>query len=580
MRVDRAKASEQNLQAQDQHSRNIETGKGNMLAGDNPLARARSGARTQKNRTHHKASQLWHRKSGGGYILFIRYYANQAKYLLSGGTRESADREHFDEANEGRNNINQNQNNNTHHPPRGESRASKRRRRKRKRDGSSDHPNSSSDGASHSVAVIGTKELTNQSSSRRILGAIEASSSDIHPLLQGFSFIHDELENNTVQLLLPFLESLSRPLPLSVRIRCGLRPKQLSRVRAELEQEFGELLERTIPNNDGSFIYQAKQKSSVHGNKNTVLSKATLGKDAPELKSWVMANGEAIARQELGSMLPVLLLARGGDDGANAKVQWIGPGSRVLDLCASPGSKTLQALEVIGPTGKIKANDINSTRLESLRDAVQRANQSNSNRVKYSNLDARKFPIPPQREKLYDTVLCDVPCSGDGTIRKDSHILPNWTPQTSNALHSLQVSTLVRALHCLRVGGVMCYSTCSLNPVENEAVVAAALVQVVHAELVEFAELPGFQLRPGVSNWSVADHSDDDHNQFGDGEVPSLRWFETYHHAAKCNMPHAVASLWPPENSAKLNLERCGRLWPQDHDCGGFFVALLRRTKA
>ena len=81
------------------------------------------------------------------------------------------------------------------------------------------------------------------------------------------------------------------------------------------------------------------------------------------------------------------------------------------------------------------------------------------------------------------------------------------------------------------------------------------LVQVNHAELVEFAELPGFQLHPGVSNWSIADYSDNDHHQFGDGELPSLRWHEMFHHVAKCNMPHAMASLWHPANSVKPNLE-------------------------
>jgi hypothetical protein len=73
---------------------------------------------------------------------------------------------------------------------------------------------------------------------------------------------------------------------------------------------------------------------------------------------------------------------------------------------------------------------------------------------------------------LFDRVLCDVPCSGDGTMRKAPDIWRRWTPANGNGLHTLQLRIALRGAELLRVGGRMVYSTCTFNPVEDEAVVA------------------------------------------------------------------------------------------------------------
>ena len=72
----------------------------------------------------------------------------------------------------------------------------------------------------------------------------------------------------------------------------------------------------------------------------------------------------------------------------------------------------------------------------------------------------------------YDRILCDVPCSGDGTIRKAADIWRRWTPINGNGLHPLQLRIALQSASLLKVGGRMVYSTCSFNPVEDEAVVA------------------------------------------------------------------------------------------------------------
>ena len=72
-------------------------------------------------------------------------------------------------------------------------------------------------------------------------------------------------------------------------------------------------------------------------------------------------------------------------------------------------------------------------------------------------------------------MLCDVPCSGDGTLRKNPDIWDSWQPRASASMFPLQLAILTRGLQLLRPGGYLVYSTCSLSPIENEAVLAAAL---------------------------------------------------------------------------------------------------------
>jgi 16S rRNA C967 or C1407 C5-methylase (RsmB/RsmF family) len=303
-----------------------------------------------------------------------------------------------------------------------------------------------------------------------------------------------------------------------------------------------------------------------------------------------------MARQEIGSMLPVIALIGVG------KLQY---GSKVLDMCASPGSKTLQALEVVASCctshsnnrkqGRIVANDIHPLRLKALRDAIERSGvpESLTRRIKYTNHDASNFPTAKSGAK-FDCIIADVPCSGDGTIRKDSHILPNWVPSIGNSLHALQLSILKRAIQLLKVGGVVAYSTCSLNPVEDEAVVASALtwgndLEKGSVELLDWPEnsLPGFKRRCGVTKWRIAHYdwngeTDEDCDSLLESDgMPRLSWFDSYDAAKDASMPHAVESMWPPETkvSKSMNIEKCTRLLPQDNDTGGFFVALIRKNK-
>jgi 16S rRNA C967 or C1407 C5-methylase (RsmB/RsmF family) len=188
----------------------------------------------------------------------------------------------------------------------------------------------------------------------------------------------------------------------------------------------------------------------------------------------------------------------------------------------------------------------------------------------------------PKSGKLFDAIICDVPCGGDGTIRKDKHILPMWSPNISNSIHSLQLKILLRALELVRVGGVVCYSTCSLNPIEDEAVVSAALGKGENDgkfEILEWPEdmLPGFIGRAGVFDWKVAfydsNNVDQDEDDFG-----SLSFYESYEAAVSAGMEDAKSTFWPNTTENKcMRLERCMRLVPQDQDTGGFFISLIKK---
>lgn len=326
-----------------------------------------------------------------------------------------------------------------------------------------------------------------------------------------------------------------------------------------------------------------------------------------------------ISRQEAVSMIPPLLM--------NVK-----SGMTVLDLCAAPGSKTAQLLEMVhageearmrkvvedlrkkeargsSPNGKliemelttekqegdcsddgrttglVVANDADYKRAQMLIHQLKRLSSPN---LIVTNHDATMFPsikLPSEsiidgtsstsKYLKFDRILADVPCSGDGTCRKNVNVWKDWTPGNALGLFSTQVRILVRALQLLKVGGRAVYSTCSMNPVENEAVISTAIKRcggLSNLELVDCSDLlPKLQRRPGLRNWKVMDKTGGSWQSWDDFQAFVSE--DNFESLGKLN-----EGMFPCSGDAEaLPLERCMRVYPHLQDTGGFFIAVLAK---
>ncbi len=227
--------------------------------------------------------------------------------------------------------------------------------------------------------------------------------------------------------------------------------------------------------------------------------------------------------QESASMLPVELLD-------------VQPGHVVLDMAAAPGSKSTQIAAKLGSKdaaarGILIANDVQEKRLWTLKAALHRCGNTNVIVTKKVGQWFMK-----QMTERFDRVLCDAPCTAQGTARKDSDALLYSSAENAGKMARLQKEMLEAAIHAVKVGGRIVYSTCTLTPEENEGVIAHVLnkfseqIEVLEPELV-----PNSGLQKSVED----SHRVQAH--VGVGPFPAVR------------------------------------LWPQTYDTEGFFSAVIRK---
>ncbi|XP_033010199.1 RNA cytosine C(5)-methyltransferase NSUN2 [Lacerta agilis] len=362
-----------------------------------------------------------------------------------------------------------------------------------------------------------------------------------------------------------FMAALREPLPATLRIT-GYKSHAKEILHCLKNKYFKELENQVV---DGQKI-EMPQPLSWYPEElawHTNLSRKVLRK-SPQLEKFhhfLVSETECgnISRQEAVSMIPPLLL--------NVQSH-----HKILDLCAAPGSKTAQLIEMLHadmnvpfPEGFVIANDVDNKRCYLL---VHQAKRLNSPCIMVVNHDASSIPnlqITTNGKKeilFYDRILCDVPCSGDGTMRKNIDVWKKWTTQNSLHLHGLQLRIATRGVEQLAEGGRMVYSTCSLNPVENEAVIASLLEKSEGAlELADVSsELPGLKRMPGVTQWKVMTK---------DGQ-----WFEDWSEVPSNRQTQIRPTMFPLKDEEKLkalHLERCFRILPHHQNTGGFFVAVL-----
>ena len=225
--------------------------------------------------------------------------------------------------------------------------------------------------------------------------------------------------------------------------------------------------------------------------------------------------------------------------------------SLALDMCAAPGSKTTQMGERLHPNGVVVANEPVSGRLNML--------VSNRSRLALTNVvvtqhDGRHFGrLPPPG---FDVVVADVPCTGTATSRKNRDVWWDWTPKEGRKMFAMQVDIAVRGASLLIPGGELMYSTCSIDPVENEAVVAEVLRRCPYLELVPI-HLDGLVLHDGRTEWPVLDESGEPANS---EELLNQPFIQPSHLD-----PNLRVALGEGEADVEMRiadqLKRCKRLW-------------------
>ena len=182
------------------------------------------------------------------------------------------------------------------------------------------------------------------------------------------------------------------------------------------------------------------------------------------------------------------------DEGSQLIAELAGRGREILDCCAAPGGKTAILAER-NPAASITACDISPARLKAMQKNLSGLG------IHFRVLDATQLPF----EKQFDLVLCDAPCSGTGTLARNPEIRHRLTVDDLARHHERQVGLLRSAMHALREGGRLIYSTCSLEAEENEDVVAEALEAETGFRLLPWEDQIRSLEREGVLHAGTAD---------------------------------------------------------------------------
>lgn len=221
--------------------------------------------------------------------------------------------------------------------------------------------------------------------------------------------------------------------------------------------------------------------------------------------------------QGLSSMMPVIALNPTKEEA-------------VFDLCASPGSKTTQIAMNMENSGFLMANDNDLQRIIVLNSNMERCGVTNCIITKEEG--ARLCEKLGKLGMRFDKILVDTSCSGEGVIRENPETMKMWNYKMIKNFASQQKRLVAAAMSLLKPEGTLVYSTCTLAPEENEEVVQFILNNF--PAKTEKIELP-IKTREGILEW--------EDKKFNDG------------------------------------IKNCCRIYPQDNDSEGFFVAKLRKKE-
>lgn len=161
----------------------------------------------------------------------------------------------------------------------------------------------------------------------------------------------------------------------------------------------------------------------------------------------------------------------------------------VLDLCGAPGGKSTHLLSLLAPEDLLVSNEVIRSRAAILEENIQKWGSPN---VIVTNSDPRDFSRLPA---IFDLVVVDAPCSGEGLFRKDPSAIREWSPENASLCAARQKRIVADVWQCLKPGGFLIYSTCTFNPGENEENLAW-LKQQKGAEPVEITLQPEWKIQP------------------------------------------------------------------------------------
>jgi 16S rRNA (cytosine967-C5)-methyltransferase len=202
-------------------------------------------------------------------------------------------------------------------------------------------------------------------------------------------------------------------------------------------------------------IIDSLRKSGLQVESGQLLKSAIAVSAGSPARTTAFQSGAISIQDEASQVIPLLLDVNAGDS--------------VLDVCAAPGGKTATLVRAAGQQGIVVAADLHAHRLGAMRSQFQRLKIGNLNFVKLNA--TRELPF----RAAFQRILVDAPCSGTGTLSRHPEIRWRLRPEQLAEFHRLQVDILINAIAMLAPQGRLVYSTCSVEPEENEDVVGEAL---------------------------------------------------------------------------------------------------------
>jgi 16S rRNA C967 or C1407 C5-methylase (RsmB/RsmF family) len=335
-----------------------------------------------------------------------------------------------------------------------------------------------------------------------------------------------------------FVQSMATPLPMTLRVHHSERVLEAISMRILNRADVSHIVRPVLSFPLGAGLYSCCN-SDYHSNKRV------------EYICRTLHTSSSVSFQEVVSAIPVQVLD-------------VQPHHSVIDLCAAPGSKTLQALDEMlkgGWTqqmcrGVLIANE--KDRVKATQTLPARLKRYHAPNVMSTRCDAVQWPrlylddpangAAEPMERRFDRIICDVPCSGDGTIRKERSVATTWSANYVKSLVPTQRALLRRGLDLLADGGILVYSTCSMNPKEDEEVVCAGLE--LFGDSVELIDVNATLAKKGFH----------------------------LHSAGGIHSPN-VEALQQPVVPSTYDGDKVLRILPHRDDTGGFFVAAFRKVK-